>query len=114
MSRKRRRLARDAFHHVPITTHGVNVEIKNVESRPVVIRPQPFAGNGHAHAVSAALPQRTGGRFNASGYVRLRMPGRLAVKLAETLNLFHRQGGLVEPFSVLRNLTKTSEMHHTV
>src|SRR5882724_13099062 len=84
-----------AFHQITITADRVDVEIEEVEPRLIVIRGQPFAGDGHAHAVRHALAQRTGGGFNAGGEMRFRVAWRSAIELAKTLELVHRDGEFV-------------------
>src|SRR5262249_46372800 len=95
------RLARHAFHQVAVSANGVHVEIENVETRAVVIFPEPFAGNRHAHAVSRALSQRTGRGFDAGGEMRFGMSRRAAINLAEALDLLHGNRETVRDFTVL-------------
>ena len=100
MAGERSRLARHTFHQVSVTTNGVHVEIENIETRAIVIFSEPFAGNGHAHAVSRALSQRPGGGFHAGRKMRFRMPWRPAVNLAEALDLFHGDGQIVRDIAL--------------
>src|SRR5713101_8405676 len=99
MSRKRSRFARHALHQVAISTNGVNIEIENVETRAIEIFSQPFAGNGHSHAVAGALAQRSGGGFHSARQVRFGMSGSPAVDLPEALDLLHRNSELIRNFT---------------
>ena len=58
-----------------------------------------FLGNGNAHGIRDALPERTSGALDALRLKRFRMPRRHAVKLAKILQLLHREvvAGKVEP-----------------
>src|SRR6266851_3153262 len=102
--------ARDAFHEVAVAAHGVHIEVEDFKSGAVVVCGQPLPGNGHAHAVAAALPQGSGGGLDAGGNVRFGMAGSFAVDLAEALDLFHRKGRLVEDFAVRGNVANSGEM----
>ena len=79
MAGQRRSFRSNALHQVTIAAHGVNVEIENIEPRPVVSGAQPFPGDGNSHAVAASLAQRTRGGFYARSEVRFRMAGSPAV-----------------------------------
>src|SRR5258708_3674118 len=114
MTGEGRSFAGYTFHHVAIAAHGVDVEVEKLEAGAIVIRAQPFAGDGHAHAVSAALAERSGGGFDAGGYVRFRMARSFAVDLAKTLDLFHRERRFVEDFAVRRNIANSGEGQHRV
>src|SRR5258707_14297132 len=114
MTGEGRSFAGYTFHHVAIAAHGVDVEVEKLEAGAIVIRAQPFAGDGHAHAVSAALAERSGGGFDAGGYVRFRVGRSFAVDLAETVDLFHRGGRVVEDFFFRRTIANSAEVQHRV
>ena len=48
---------------------------------------QPALGHGHAHATGEALPQRAGRHLHAGRQTVLRVPGRQAAPLPESLQL---------------------------
>ena len=89
------RLAADALHQVAVTAKGVDVEIEQVEARPVVSGGQPAGGDGHPHAVADALAQRPGGRLHTAGVSVLGMAGAAAIELTETAEVVQRHGWLV-------------------
>jgi hypothetical protein len=49
-----------------------------------------FRRNRVAYRIGHALPKGSRSRFNAGGFVKFRMPGSDAVKLAEVSDLFQR------------------------
>ena len=83
MSRERSRLRGDSFHEAAVTAHRIDVVVEDLETRFVVAVRQPLLGDGHAHARRDALPERTGGAFDARHPVVLGVTGRAAVELAE-------------------------------
>ena len=96
--RDRRRLARDAFHHVAIAAEHVDVVIDDREAIAVVTRSQSPLGDRHAHRIAATLPQRPGGGFHPGGHAVFRVAGGFRPHLAEVLDVgqaHRRQAGLV-------------------
>src|SRR6267378_949147 len=91
---------RYSFHEVAISADRVGVEVENFKTGAIEIFRQPFAGNGHPHAISRPLPQRPGCGFHAGSYVRLRMSRGLAVDLAEAFDLLHTHSRIVCNFSL--------------
>jgi len=101
MAGERRGLARYAFHQVTIAADGVDAEIEQVQAGPVVIRGQPFSGNGHADAVGDTLAERAGGGFHAGGDVRFGVARSLAAELAEAFDFVERDGEIFRCFTGL-------------
>src|ERR1700680_3633202 len=100
MSREGSGFRRYSFHEVAISTDRVGVEVENFKTRAIEIFRQPFARNGHPHAITRPLPQRPGRGFHPGSYVRLRMSRRLAADLPEALDLLHRDSSIVRNFSL--------------
>src|SRR5690348_8765825 len=98
MSGEGRSLAGDSFHHVAVATEGVNVEIKKLEARPIVVGGQPLSRHCHANAVSASLTKRTGCGLHTGGDAVLGMPGSFAVDLTESLNIIQADCRLAQCF----------------
>src|SRR6266571_4738540 len=90
MARQGSGFARHAFHEVAISADRVDVEIENVESGTIEIFRQPFAGDGHSHAVPRSLSQRPGRGFHPARQMGFGMPRGSAVDLPEALDLLHR------------------------
>src|SRR5271163_538926 len=61
---QRGRFAGDALHHVAVTAHREDVVVENREIRAIERLCQPLRSDRHADAVSAALPEWTGRRFD--------------------------------------------------
>ena len=93
MAGERRRFAGDAFHHVAVAAERINVVVEQREVRPVEPRGQPSPGERHADAVAAALAQRPGRCLDARRLAVFRMAGRLAVDLAEALDVVEGERG---------------------
>ncbi len=83
MPGQRGRFAADAFHHVAVAAHGIDVEIEQLQSGPIVLGGQPAGGDRHAYAVAEALTERAGRGFHAAGMPVLGVAGATAVQLAE-------------------------------
>ena len=60
--------------------------LRGVEAR------RPSSRNRVADRIGDALSERAGGRFDAEGLVKLRVPRGVAVQLAEVLDFVERQG----------------------
>ena len=76
------RLLGDAFHQVAITDNRIDVVRYHVEPGAVVVGCQPLLGDGHAHAVGKALPQRPGRRLDTGRMPVFRVAGGLAPQTA--------------------------------
>ncbi len=73
----------DAFHQVAVADDRVGVVIDDVEFGAVVARRELRFGDRHADRIGQALPERSGGDFDAGRVAALGMPGRLAAPLAK-------------------------------
>src|ERR1700740_3580604 len=82
--------APNPLHQIAIGTDCVDVEVEDLEIRPVEIRRLPFARNRHPYAVTHALPQGPSRGFNSGGDMRFGMPRRQASQLPEALDLLQR------------------------
>ncbi len=110
MTCERSRFAADAFHQIAISANGVNIEVENIEAGLIEILPKPFPGNGHAHAVSRTLPQRSGGGLNPGRQMRFGMSGSPAADLPEALDLLHRHGERIGHFAFGINCAHSGEV----
>lgn len=75
---ERRGLGRDAFHHVAVGRHHVDVVVEGAGARGgvgVEESPLPAGGHGHPDRGAQALSQRSGGDLDTAGVLVLRMPG---------------------------------------
>src|ERR1041385_3302107 len=93
MACERGSLARDALHHVAVTTDGINVVIEQLKARLVEVRGLPLPGDRHANAVGHALAQRAGGGLNAGSQAIFGVAGTFAIELAEVLDVIERDRG---------------------
>ena len=109
---QRRRFRRDALHQAAVAAHGVDVVVEDLEARPVVAVGEPLLRDGHAHAGRHALPERAGGGLHARDPVVFRMPGRLAVELAEVADVVERHRGLPQPLVVGIHRLRPGQMQH--
>ena len=87
MSGERRCFGAHAFHHVAIAAHGIDVVIENLKAGAVVVSCQPVRSDGHSHAVSHALAERSGCGLDARGNSVFRVPRSAAIDLAKPLNI---------------------------
>ena len=81
---------RHAFLQAPIARERDDMVIENPVRRRVETRLAHLAGNREAHGVRHALPEGAGGCFNARRFVKLWMPRRDAVELAEIFQVIQR------------------------
>src|SRR6267143_4927872 len=94
MGGKRSRFRRNPLHHAAISANSVDVVVKDLESRLIVMRGEPLLSNGHAHARGDALAERAGGCLDARDPVVLGMTRCLAAELAKAADIFERHRGL--------------------
>ncbi len=80
-------LAADPFHHVSISGEGIDVVMKQLETRAIEVRRQPALSYRHSYAGSHSLAQRTGGRLDAGRPAIFGMTRTFALELAEVLNV---------------------------
>ena len=94
-SGQRAGLVADALHHAAITQERIGVVVNDVVTGVLIFavefRGQQLLGQRHAHGIGDALAQWTGGGFHARRHAHFGVTGGLAVQLAETLDLRHRQ-----------------------
>ena len=100
MAGERGGFAGDAFHQIAVAALGPDVEIEQREAGLVVAGGEPAAGDRHADAVAAALPERAGRRFDAGRVLDFRMARRAAAPLAEVAELLERQRRSIGHFAV--------------
>ncbi|MNV15823.1 hypothetical protein D3C71_1065620 [compost metagenome] len=81
----------DTFHQAAIAQEGVGVVVHHGVAFAVELGGQQLFSQRKAHGVGNALAQRAGGGFHASGVAHFGVAGRLAVQLAEVLQLANRQ-----------------------
>ncbi len=89
--RERDRLTRHAFLEAAVARECDDVVVENRVVRRVVFRRGHLAAEREADGVADALAERAGGAFDARGFMKLRMPRRDAVKLAEIRDLLDGQ-----------------------
>jgi hypothetical protein len=85
------RFVADALHQAAVTQKHVSVVVDDLVAVAVEFGRQQLLGERHAHRVGDALAQRAGGGLDAGRVADLGVAGRLAVQLAEVLQLLHRQ-----------------------
>ena len=112
VARQRRRLRGDALHQAAIAANGIDAVVEDVEARPVVALGEPLLGDGHAHARGDALPERTGGGFDARNPVVLGVPRGLAVELAEMADVVEGNRRLPQPLVLGVHRLGAGEMQH--
>ena len=76
----------DAFHQAAVACDHPCAMIDEIVAKGRV--QMPF-GNGHTDSRRKPLPQRAGGRFDASKFEILRMPGTWAVQLPKIANVLN-------------------------
>ena len=91
MAGERARFRRDAFLQATIAGETDDVLIENHVLRRVESRGGHLRRHGHADGVRHPLAERAGGAFHAGRFEELRVARRLAVQLAEALDLLHRK-----------------------
>ena len=87
MAGKRGRFVGNAFHHVAVAAHRIDVVVEEVEAGAIEVLSQPARCDRHADAVAAALSQRPGGRLDADGQPIFGVARTFAVELAEQLDI---------------------------
>ena len=90
VSGQRSGLAADTLHQIAVAAHRINVEVEQIEVRPVVSRGQPAGGDCHSHAVADPLAKRAGGGLHAAGMSELGMTGATAVQLPKLAQVVQR------------------------
>ena len=85
------RLGRDALHEVAVADDAVHVVVHDLVAGPVEVLGQDAFGDGHADAHGEAGAERSGRELDAWGETVFRVSRRLALPLAEALQLFHWQ-----------------------
>ncbi len=81
----------DAFHQAAVAQEDVGVVVDDDVAVAVELGRQQLLGQRHAHGVGEALAERAGGGLHARGDADLGVARRLAVQLAEVLQLLQRQ-----------------------
>ena len=94
--------------HVAIAAEGIDVIIKDLKSRLVVMGCEPRGGYGHTDAVSDTLTERSGRSFDVCGPAASRMSGGFAVQLAELLDVIEGDGEIALCVRILDLTLRTS------
>ena len=97
VAREGGRLGRDPFHHAAVSGDGEDAVVEDVEAGTVVTGGEPLLADRHPDAGRDALPERTGGAFDAGDPAVFGVARRLAVELAESADVVERHGRLPEP-----------------
>ena len=84
-------LGGDALHHAAVAADGIGAVIHDGEAGAVEMLSQEGLRDGKADRVGHALPQRSGGDFNAAGLAVLGMAGGPGTELAELLEVLDGQ-----------------------
>jgi 6,7-dimethyl-8-ribityllumazine synthase len=90
LARERRGLVRDAFHHAAVAEQRVRAVVDERVAGLVEARRERALRQRHADGIRRALAERPGGRLDALRLEVLRVPGSLAVPLAEGLEVLER------------------------
>ena len=88
----------DALHHVAIAAQRVDIEVEDIEARPVIGRAQPLPRDRHADAGGHALAEWPGRCFDAGGPAVFRMARAATAGLAERLDVIQGDGVAAELF----------------
>ncbi len=88
--------------------------LEDREAIAVEVRGQPPLGHRHADRVAAAGAQRAGGGLDAGGETIFRVARRLAVELAEMLDVLDADGELAGRLAVLVELLHLREVEERV
>ena len=104
-----------AFHQAAIAAEHVGVVVDDAVSVAVELRRQQLLGQRHADGTADALTERPGGRLDPGRDADLGVARRLAVQLAQVLDLLHRQvvAGEVQQ-GVLKHRGMAVRQHETV
>jgi len=81
----------DTFHQAAVAEEDPGAVIDDGVAGLVELVGQQLLGHGHAHGVGDALTERAGGGFDAGGVAQLGVARRLAVQLAEVLQIVDGQ-----------------------
>ncbi len=92
VSGERRGLHGHAFLHAAVAREADDVVVEDLMFRRVEARRGHLAGDGHAHRVGDALPQRTRGALHARGLAEFGMSRREAVQAAELHHVIDGDG----------------------
>ncbi len=87
---ERSRFAGDAFHQVAITAQRIDVVVKQLVIRCVVVLGQPLLGHCHADGIADAGAERTGRGLDTGGFVKLGVTGTDTADLTKVLDCFER------------------------
>src|SRR5206468_11994974 len=98
VTRQGRGLGGDALHHAAVAANRIDMVVENIEARPVVALGEPLLTDGHAHAGSHSLPERTAGSLDAGNPVILRVPRGLAIRLTEMPDVGEPYRRVPQPF----------------
>ena len=82
---------RDAFHHVAIAGDEVHVVIDDHVSAAIERCAEVSFADCHSDRIADSLPERAGRRLDTRRVAVLGMPGRLALPLAELLQVIERE-----------------------
>src|SRR5215471_10039370 len=110
MSCKRGYFAGDAFHHATIAAQRIHVEIEQIEAGAIVTSREPLAGDGHAHAGSGSLTERSGSCLDARGPAVFRMARTSAVQLPKGLDRIQRYGDFAKRLVVFADRSNSRQM----
>ena len=91
MSRERAGFRGDPFLQTAVAREANAVLIENAMLARIESCRRHFHRHRDADGIPDALPERTGRALDARRFEKLRMARRLAVKLTEAFDLFHRQ-----------------------
>ncbi len=114
MAGQRRRLRRHTLHHATVSRQRVDVKVEHLEARPIEVRAHPAPGDRHANAHRHALTQRTRRRLDARRPAVLRVAGRPAVQLPETLDVLHLHRQLAQRLVLGVHRLDASQVEHRV
>lgn len=92
MPRERGRFVRDAFHHVAVAANRVHAVVEQRRVRAIEVALVPARGHRHADAIAEPLPKRSRGGLDAGRHPVLGVARRIAVDLAEMLDVVERHG----------------------
>ena len=104
-----------AFLETAIASQANDLMIENLVFGSIEMSGRHLRCNGHAHGIANPLTKGAGGAFDSGGFAEFRMPGSLAVQLAEILYFLDRKivTGKMKP-TVKKHAPVTSRQNETV
>jgi hypothetical protein len=109
-----RGLGADAFHHVAVAAHDVDVMVEQRETGLVVARRQPALGDRHADRIAATLPERACRRLDTGGVAIFGVAGGARRELTKLLDVVEADRGMAGLLARTIDLLDARQMQQRV